>query len=46
MADGLVIQNATIVLSQDLGKPRGDMWEGAIWEDLITIVKDEAYQTY
>ncbi|NMR32536.1 type II glyceraldehyde-3-phosphate dehydrogenase, partial [Crystallibacter degradans] len=32
MADGLVALNSTIELMNDLGRPRGDMWEVAVWE--------------
>ena len=46
MADGLVALNSTIELMKDLGRPRGDMWEVAVWEDLITVEGDEAYLTY
>ena len=46
MADGLVALNSTIELMKDLGRPRGDMWEVAVWEELITVDGDEAYLTY
>lgn len=46
MADGLVALNSTIELMKDLGRPRGDMWEVAIWEELVTVEGDEAYLTY
>ena len=46
MADGLVALNSTIELMQDLGRPRGDMWEVAVWEDLVTVQGDEVYLTY
>ena len=46
MNDGLVALNSTIELMKDLGRPRGDMWEVAIWEDLVTVEGDEAYLTY
>ena len=46
MSDGLVALNSTIELMRDLGRPRGDMWEVAVWEDLITVEGDEAYLTY
>ena len=45
MADGLVALN-TVELMKDLGRPRGDMWEVAIWEDVVTVDGDEAYLTY
>ncbi|NMR32579.1 type II glyceraldehyde-3-phosphate dehydrogenase, partial [Arthrobacter sp. SF27] len=46
MADGLVALNSTIELMNDLGRPRGDMWEVAVWEDLVTVQGDEAFLTY
>lgn len=46
MADGLVALNSTIELMKDIGRPRGDMWEVALWEELITVEGDEAYLTY
>ena len=46
MSDGLVALNSTIELMRDLGRPRGDMWEVAVWEDLVTVIGDEAYLTY
>ncbi len=46
MADGIVALNSTIELMKDLGRPRGDMWEVAIWEDVLTVRENEAYYTY
>ncbi|WP_026041049.1 type II glyceraldehyde-3-phosphate dehydrogenase [Arthrobacter sp. TB 23] len=46
MSDGLVALNSTIELMKDLGRPRGDMWEVAVWEDLITVQGDEVFLTY
>jgi len=46
MSDGLVALNSTIELMRDLGRPRGDMWEVAVWEDLLTVTGDEAYLAY
>lgn len=46
MSDGLVALNSTVELMRDLGRPRGDMWEVALWEDLVTVVGDEAYLAY
>ena len=44
--DGLVALNTTVELMKDLGRPRGDMWEVALWEDVLTVERDEAYLTY
>jgi len=46
MADGIVALNSTIELMKDLGRPRGDMWEVALWEDVLTVNGNEAYYTY
>jgi glyceraldehyde-3-phosphate dehydrogenase (NAD(P)) len=46
MADGVVALNSTVELMKDLGRPRGDMWEVAVWEDVLTVDGDEAYLTY
>lgn len=46
MTDGIVALNCTIELMKDLGRPRGDMWEVALWEDVLTIDGSEAYLTY
>jgi glyceraldehyde-3-phosphate dehydrogenase (NAD(P)) len=46
IADGIVALNSTIELMKDLGRPRGDMWEVALWEDILTVNGNEAYYTY
>jgi glyceraldehyde-3-phosphate dehydrogenase (NAD(P)) len=46
MKDGIVALNSTIELMKDLGRPRGDMWEVALWEDVLTVNGNEAYYTY
>lgn len=46
MSDGIVALNSTIELMKDLGRPRGDMWEVALWEDVLTVIGNEAYYTY
>ena len=46
MADGLVALNSTLELMKDLGRPRGDMWEVALWEDVLTVRGREAFYTY
>jgi len=44
--DGVVALNSTIELMKDLGRPRGDMWEVALWEDILTVNGSELYYTY
>ncbi len=46
MADGLTALNTTVELMRDLARPRGDMWEVALWEDVLSVEGDEAYLTY
>lgn len=31
---------------KDVGRPRGDMWEVALWEDVLTVNGNELYYTY
>jgi len=45
-SDGVVALNSTIELMKDLGRPRGDMWEVALWEDILTVSDNELYYTY
>ncbi len=46
MKDGVVALNSTIEMMKDLGRPRGDMWEVALWEDVLTVNGNELYYTY
>ncbi len=46
MKDGIVALNSTIEMMKDLGRPRGDMWEVALWEDVLTVNGTELYYTY
>jgi glyceraldehyde-3-phosphate dehydrogenase (NAD(P)) len=46
IADGIVALNSTLELMRDLGRPRGDLWEVALWEDALTVAGTEAYYTY
>lgn len=45
-AEGIVALNSTQELMRDLGRPRGDMWEVALWEDILSVSGREAYYTY
>ena len=47
-ADGLGSQNAIVELMRDLGRPRADLWEVAVWEDAIAVRPDggEVYLAY
>jgi glyceraldehyde-3-phosphate dehydrogenase (NAD(P)) len=44
--EGLVALNSVIELMRDLGRPRGDMWEVALWEDALAVDGNEIYLTY
>ena len=46
MSDGLVALNSTVELMKELRRPRGDMWEVAVWEDVVSVQGDEAFLTY
>ena len=45
-SDGVVAVNSTVELMEDLGRPRGDMYEVALWEDILTVDGNELYYTY
>ena len=45
-ADGLVALNSVTELMRDLGRPRGDMWEVAVWEDALATHGREVYLTF
>ncbi|MBD4514897.1 type II glyceraldehyde-3-phosphate dehydrogenase, partial [Xanthomonas citri pv. citri] len=44
-SDGVVAVNSTVELMEDLGRPRGDMYEVALWEDILTVDGNELYYT-
>jgi glyceraldehyde-3-phosphate dehydrogenase (NAD(P)) len=46
MRDGIVALNSAVELMRDLGRPRGDMWEVALWEDVLAVQGREAFYTY
>ena len=46
MADGMVALNSTLELMTDLGRPRGDMWEVALWADALTVRGNELFYNY
>lgn len=46
MHEGVAALNSTVELMSDLGRPRGDLWEVALWEDVLTVNGNEAYYTY
>ena len=46
MKDGIVGLNSVVELMRDLGRPRGDLWEVALWEDVMTVQGNELFYTY
>jgi glyceraldehyde-3-phosphate dehydrogenase (NAD(P)) len=46
MKDGLIALNNTLELMRDLGRPRGDLWEVGLWEDVVTVQGNEVFYTY
>jgi glyceraldehyde-3-phosphate dehydrogenase (NAD(P)) len=45
-SDGVVGLNSVVELMRDLGRPRNDMWEVAVWEDALAADDREIYLTY
>jgi glyceraldehyde-3-phosphate dehydrogenase (NAD(P)) len=44
--EGVVALNSVIELMRDLERPRGDMWEVAVWEDALAADEREVYLTF
>ncbi len=44
--NGLVALNSVIELMRDLGRPRNDLWEVAVWEDSLAVDGNELYVVY
>ena len=45
-SDGLRAINVVKEMMADLGRPRADLYEVALWEDLVTLHGDELCFTY
>lgn len=45
-SDGLSANNAVKELMLGLGRPYGDMYEVALWEDMVKVVGDELFYAY
>jgi glyceraldehyde-3-phosphate dehydrogenase (NAD(P)) len=45
-SEGLVALNSVLELMRDLGRPRGDLWEVAVWEDALAVDDREIYLTF
>ena len=46
MSDGLTAINTVKELMADIGRPRDNLYEVALWEDLVTVEGDEAFYAY
>ena len=46
MADGLIALNAVKELVADAGRPRGDLYEVALWTDMLKAEGDELFYGY
>jgi glyceraldehyde-3-phosphate dehydrogenase (NAD(P)) len=44
--DGLVGLNSVMELMRDLGRPRNDLWEVALWEDALAVDGNEIYTVF
>jgi len=42
-SDGLTALNSTLELMNDLGRPRGDMWEVGLWVDSLKVNGNDLY---
>ena len=45
-SEGVTALNVTADLMLELGRPRGAMWEVALWEDILTVDHRELYYNY
>jgi glyceraldehyde-3-phosphate dehydrogenase (NAD(P)) len=46
MSDGLSALNSVKELMSDIGRPRDNLYEVALWEDLVTVQNDEVFYAY
>ena len=46
MSDGQTANKTVKEMKADAGRPRGDLYEVALWEDLVTVRGDEAFYAY
>jgi glyceraldehyde-3-phosphate dehydrogenase (NAD(P)+) (phosphorylating) len=44
--EGLVALNSVVELMRDLGRPRNDLWEVALWEDALAVHGSEIYLVF
>lgn len=43
---GIEALNVTAEIMKEIGRPRGDMWEVAIWEDILAVEGQELFYAY
>ncbi len=46
MGDGLVALNVVKEMTADLGRPHGDLYEVALWADMLRVEGDELFYAY
>lgn len=44
--EGVAALNSTVELMKEIGRPRNDMYEVAVWEDILTVEGSEVYYAY
>jgi glyceraldehyde-3-phosphate dehydrogenase (NAD(P)) len=44
--DGIEALNVTAEVMKEIGRPRGDMWEVAMWEDILAVEGRELFYAY
>lgn len=44
--EGISALNVTAEVMKEIGRPRGDMWEVAIWEDILAVEGRELFYAY
>lgn len=45
-SEGVAAPNSVIEIVRDLGRPRADLWEVAVWEDSLAVSGREIFLTY
>ena len=45
-SEGVEAPNSVIEIARDLGRPRADLWEVAVWEDSLAVSGREIFLTY
>jgi glyceraldehyde-3-phosphate dehydrogenase (NAD(P)) len=45
-SEGIAALNSVVELMRDLGRPRNDLWEVAVWEDAVAVDGNEIYLVF